>query len=534
MKAIDVSEIFSSIDQSLQQKKKEKEHILDIRDAVNKVIDLGDALEGSGGNAIKDHFTTVHIPAILLLNQFQQTYMDELKKVKELISDYETQSGLVREDFIEHDVKQGLKKLENVTRSIAESINNELTKVSDLVNSAPLNLSRMESLLNRADTHNQKTVEDLHKLDSDASKSLKEVKSSLDDVGQFLAKIEGWSKDGVFLSKKTINEIDSYLEKNDSIAKLIDSALELSIEQGDSTFLGMVTDWLDKIGKTTGGRDALKGTAAAAILLTKRLEFIKDGAGNFNIRATDGWKQIRGKYADPLAAALYKIIKKGSGNPIPFIRNYFSKYQNAPSRMLRDLVGLSPNANTQSLREILKKNFPNLKFVEEGVENYKRFPLDAGGTLKQFVTVDGLKGVSKKIPYLGVVISVVTNGSEFFNDGNKYKSISEKAGRAVAGIGMDAGVAALTTGGAALGTMICPGPGTLIGGAVGATIGIISSMAFEDTVKDLGEKAGKWTGEKINEVKKTLQKKTQQIQDLAKDAGDALSNAGHFVYGLFR
>ncbi|PLT29796.1 T7SS effector LXG polymorphic toxin [Peribacillus deserti] len=534
MKAIDVSEVFASIDKSLQQKKKEKESILDVRDAVNKIIDLGDALEGSGGNAIKDHFTTIHIPAILLLNQFQQTYMDELKKVKELISDYETPNGVVRQDFIEHDIKQALQKFENIARTIIDSINEELSKVSDLVSSAPLSFSRMDSLLNRANLHNQKTVEDLHKLDSDAGKSLKEVQKNLDEVGQFISKVEGWSKGGVYLSKETMNEINTYLEKNDSLSKLIESALELSIEQGDSTFLGMVTDWLDKFGKTTGVKDALKGSATFLILASKRLEFVKDGEGNYTIKAAKGWIKNKGKYESPLAAALYKVIKKGSSSPISFIKEYFNKYQNAPSRLLRELVGYSPNTNERSLRRILNEHFPNLKFIEEGVENYRRFPLDVSATLKQFVTVKGVTGLVKRIPYVGLGISVVTNGSEFFNDGNKYKSTSEKAGRAAAGLGMDAGIAALTTGGAAIGTMFCPGPGTLIGGAVGATIGIVSSFAFEDEIKNLGEKAGKEIGEKSKEVKKHLLNFTDQVKDFTSDTADSLSNAGKFVTGLFR
>ncbi|MBM7691607.1 uncharacterized protein YoxC [Peribacillus deserti] len=520
MKAIDVSEVFAGIDQALQQKKKEKEQILDVRDAVNKVIDLGSALEGSGGNAIKDHFTTIHIPAILLLNQFQQTYMDELKKMKELISDYETGNGVVREDFIEHDIKQALQKFENIARSISDSINEELSKVSDLMSSAPLSFSKMDSLLNRANLHTQKTVENLHKLDSDAGKSLKEVQKNLDEVGQFISKVEGWSRGGVYLSKETMNEINTYLEKNDSISKLIDSALELSIEQGDSTFLGMVTDWLDKFGKTTGVKDALIGASAAGILLTNKLELVRDGAGNFTIRATDGWKQVKGKYADPLAAALYKIIKAGSASPIPFIQNHFKKYRNAPSRLLRQLVGFNPSANGQSFRQILESHFPNLKFAEDAVENYKRFAVDVPATLKQFTHAEGLKSVVKRVPYVGVAVSLITNGSEFFNDGNKYKSTSEKAGRAVAGIGMDVGVAGLTAGGAAIGTMICPGPGTLIGGMVGAAVGIVSSIALEDKVKELGEKAGKWTEDKVKD-----------ITDSVSDAKDSVTG---FVTGLFR
>ena len=92
---------------------------------------------------------------------------------------------------------------------------------------------------------------------------------------------------------------------------------------------------------------------------------------------------------------------------------------------------------------------------------------------------------------------------------------------------MDIGVAGLTTAGTAIGTMIFPGPGTLIGGAIGATIGIVSSIAFEDNIKGLGEKAGKWVEEKFKDT-------TGNIKGVSEDVGDALSDAGRFVTGLFK
>ncbi|TFI48917.1 hypothetical protein E4O93_05315 [Diaphorobacter sp. DS2] len=57
--------------------------------------------------------------------------------------------------------------------------------------------------------------------------------------------------------------------------------MELAIKEGDSTLMGNVADWLDKIGKLNGGMEAVKGTLAATILLSKRLVLVKRWIGKF-------------------------------------------------------------------------------------------------------------------------------------------------------------------------------------------------------------------------------------------------------------
>lgn len=74
MKVLKVSEIHKEIDRSIQKKKEEKK-ILAIRKALNKVIDLGDSLKGEGGEAIKQHFTVLHIPVLLQLEAFLDHYL---------------------------------------------------------------------------------------------------------------------------------------------------------------------------------------------------------------------------------------------------------------------------------------------------------------------------------------------------------------------------------------------------------------------------------------------------------------------------
>ncbi len=206
------------------------------------------------------------------------------------------------------------------------------------------------------------------------------------------------------------------------------------------------------------------------------------------------------------------------------IKNYFSKYQNSPSRLLRSLVGgLKPGTNAKSYLKVLEHQHPYLKFNDAYAKAYKKAPIDVKATLGQLTDKRALTAIAKKIPYAGILFSVGTNAGEFVSDNNKYKSNWEKTGRAAAGIGMDIGVAGLTTGGAAIGTMIFPGPGTLIGGAIGATIGIVGSIAFEDNIKDIGEKAGKWAEERI-----------EDLGEVGKNIGEAISGAGSFVAGLFK
>ncbi|MBY6278583.1 LXG domain-containing protein, partial [Symbiobacterium thermophilum] len=236
MKVLKVSEVSHEINQLIRQKQQEKEQILAVRDAVNKIIHLDDALKGEGGEAIKEHFATLHIPAILLLHQFLHQYLDILKDILTRIEHFETNNGFISEQFIETEVKTSLNQLENFTEETVNSINQCFFDVADLVHGTPVQILPFQQQMASAKSHAQKTVHELAKLDEEISRELTSMQEQLAQIRSFTQKLHEWTKGGVFLSKEQIKEIENYISETDTFKKMIDEAIELSVQEGDSTF----------------------------------------------------------------------------------------------------------------------------------------------------------------------------------------------------------------------------------------------------------------------------------------------------------
>lgn len=524
MKVLKVSEILQEIDQSIHKKEKEKEQILAIRNSLNTIIELDSALQGDGGESIKENFTVLHIPIILLLNQFLDQYVNELKNIKKRITEYETENGLITEEFIVHDVKQSLDKLEKFTQDSTGTMNDIILEVNHLVSTSFIDPLPLLTKISEAKSNNQKVVDKLHQIDENSTSSLNDLSGDLGNISQFVGKVKSWSSEGIFLTEQTVSEIEDYFMSSDTIQNMIDDAIELSVEQGDSTIMGDIAGWLDQLGKGTGALDVTKGALAVTILSTKMLELTKDGKGNFTVKASPKWiKGSTKKYESKIAENIYSLLQKGdktSGNPIS---KYLGQYNNKPSGVLKELVGLDKGTTRISFGKIVSEHKGVLVFSQSDLKTYKA-KVDVPKTVDQIKTAKGLASVGKRIPVIGIAFSVGTNSAEFYSDENKYKSNYEKTGRFAAGIGMDVGIVGLTAGGAAIGTMIFPGVGTVIGGAVGAGIGIVGSWAVEDTVKGWGEDAGKWIEEDGKEM----------LSDAADTVSDALTDAEDLVSGWFR
>ncbi|WP_017798007.1 LXG domain-containing protein [Oceanobacillus kimchii] len=531
MKVIKVDEVIGGLEKIIDIKTKEKEQILSIRDGLNKIIDLNDALKGEGGDAIKEHFMTLHFPAVTLFNLFLEEYIKVLEQIKKLVLSFENENGVVREEFIESDIKNGLTRLEDLTHEIVNDINSHYNEVSDLVPNSSVRTSQFDYQIASTRTVLSDTLTKFADLDENSTSNLQSSSASLDEISAFISKIKGWTKNGVFLTSSQIEEVEDYFLESNVIQDMIDSATKLSVEQGDSTIQGEIATWLSNLGKFNGAYNVAKGALAFQILNSGMLTMEKDGKGNFIVRATDAWTQNKsGKYNSKLAERVYKLLQYGDKNSINPLKRYIGKAGRSPSGVLREIIGLNSATNRIGFGKIADSYSSSvLVFDKNELKNYG-MKVDVKGTANQLSTQGGLAKFAKRIPYVGIAFSIGTNSGEYYSDENKHKSGAEKTGRFAAGIGLDAGVAGVTTVGAGIGTLICPGVGTIIGGAVGAGVGIVGSWLAEDTVKDWGESAGRWVDDRYEDVKDWGNDAVDWVEEKSEKL---VSSVGDFVSGIF-
>ncbi|MCY7790982.1 LXG domain-containing protein [Bacillus haynesii] len=434
MKVLDVSEVIDAIDQLIKEKKQEEKEINAIRESVQKIAELDDALKGEGGNAIKEHFSVLHLPVLLYFQHFIDQYIQNLKDIKAKIRTYESTEGFVKEEFLTHDVKKGLTELKRQTNDTVDSINDEIDKISYLIGGGSISLASFNEHISEAKKHVNNTVSDLKELDRDTNSILKQSSNSIAQLSKLTEKVNTWSKGGAILSKKTIKEVENYFSETDVVKQMIDEAVDLAEKQDDPTMMGRIAEWLDLIGTGNGALAVTKGVIAVNVLATKMLELEKDGKGNFRVKASPKWTQgANGKYDSKVAQFVYNILKKGDPNSSKPIKKWLGKFQNKPSGLLRKIVGLGPNTTRISYKKILESQ----SFFEhkpEELKNYKA-KVDVKGTVGKFKDEANINKLVKRIPYAGIIFSFATNGAEFISDDNKGKSNYEKFGRFSAGIG---------------------------------------------------------------------------------------------------
>ena len=98
LKVLDVSEVIDAIDQLIKEKargKRNQRH----KGKCTKIAELDDALKGEGGNAIKEHFSVLHLPVLLYFQHFIDQYIQNLKDIKAKIRTYESTEGFVKKNF---------------------------------------------------------------------------------------------------------------------------------------------------------------------------------------------------------------------------------------------------------------------------------------------------------------------------------------------------------------------------------------------------------------------------------------------------
>jgi len=201
MKIIKVSEVIDEINNLIDNKEQEQEQLEALSDEIHNIINLDDALQGEGGKAITEHFTTLHKNALILFNLFLEEYIHTLNAIKSTIESFESRTGMIHTEFLREDIINKLSELDNFTNEIVNDINKQYDEVSDLVADGRVSTYYLNLNIANAGSHAEDTAIKLETLDKESTSSLYSSENNADELSQFTSKIESWTKDGVFFNR---------------------------------------------------------------------------------------------------------------------------------------------------------------------------------------------------------------------------------------------------------------------------------------------------------------------------------------------
>ena len=481
MKVLKVSEIYSGIDQLIQKKNNERKQFLAIKNAITNILNLDDALKGKGGEAIRNHFSVLHMPVLDLFDSFIDNYVQELKDIKQMVGNYESQDGFVRQDFIEQDVKNGISKVEKLTHDIVKSINEHLNSVSDIVAVSPVNTAQFDAEINNANTQIEKTITDLNHLDQNSTSKLEPSSNGLQQIQQLTAKISDTTKTGIFQSQNTLHDYVILL-RNTIVsfgAAYMNSGKHLKI--GDLSFKMFKKDgkvFIKVRGKEISNlRDFEKYRKMLVENMGGRWKWSRDFVTNL---VNDG-------------VPLYKNFDE------KFFKSNSNKFLNS---QFDDLGGYITRLNQSSLK-VAGNTFKNEMKVWSSFTGWKE-----ASTFTKFGKGAGI---------LGLGLTVWDNATGNFRNANtgewEYtggKQIKKFAVDTTVDIG--AGAAAMAAG-AAAGSLFLPPAGTIVGAVVGATAFAAVNWKFGDPPQSI-----------VDHTKNLANKAVDKAVDVASKAVDKIGD----------
>ncbi|WP_161625319.1 LXG domain-containing protein [Pontibacillus halophilus] len=294
---LDVSIVIDELDKISNKRESEKEQVLTLKKSMDSFIGLESSLKGSGGNAIRAHFAEMQVPLNILLQQFQDKYIETLGSIKDELFSFESREAFLREDFMTNDVQTGLEKVDKMTTDLIEGINDDYVSISDLVPFERINLTDFSSIVEEGKEHIEDTTKKLIQVDKSCVNLIEDAEATLDQLSSFVTKMQTWTKDGVFLSDQEYKELEKFYNESNVMKEIIENAEDLSDVDDNDNYMNQVANMLEMASKTTGVKDVIKNSLGFAVLSSGMLKVIEDGKGNLIIKASAKWKQgSNGKY----------------------------------------------------------------------------------------------------------------------------------------------------------------------------------------------------------------------------------------------
>ncbi|WP_433915882.1 LXG domain-containing protein [Shouchella clausii] len=211
MNTLDVQEVLDALDEIVERKLHDQAQLERLQASIQKIIHL-DSLQGEGGEAIKDHFATLHLPVLAAFQLFIGQYIEQLKQIRSNLLNFESSSALIREEFLA-DVKTGLDRVERYAIEDATAIESIRASIADLLPLPPFSMEPVLRYAQQGKDHVRVTAERLGNLDEANDAVLSSAKSTLQELTTVVSQVADWSSGGVIPSPETQAEIDANMEK---------------------------------------------------------------------------------------------------------------------------------------------------------------------------------------------------------------------------------------------------------------------------------------------------------------------------------
>ncbi|RFU65384.1 LXG domain-containing protein [Peribacillus glennii] len=483
MKVLDVSGLENGIKEMEQILKSQKEQAERIEKAITDFNGLANSFSGKGGNAIRAFYDECHLPFIQSFHNFLGYYSEAIETMKKELNEFEpVNSGFISQSYLEHDIDPALNRLKNTVSEMTVEANGYIAEVSDIAYIPRIEDRSFQGMVQSGQKKMDETIEKLNEYDKDNVSALDILEKDAQNLKSYITKIESlFQSGGLSISTFKSGQLEKYEEYNKVTADLI-----RDIWSDVTNPFGQVNDrlsWADAAFISTHGLSLFGST-----IMAKTMEFkyvggkpnvrqMLKGDFRFSVRASDSWTS-RGNYSSYFARKFRNFQASSPTSWIgKFVHRHAATYR-TPSDFIKHLAGYPKNMNGIMRGTDLYKSYFNR--IESGSKEI----------IKSVAKAKGFTTTAKRIPIVGTAISYVSNLGELVSQENKDKTLMEKAGRTIFGIGADTfSVAAGAKGGAVVGALIGGPPGAIIGGAVGAVGGAFVGAAAGGKIKDLGEKA---------------------------------------------
>ncbi|ALA52541.1 LXG domain-containing protein [Shouchella clausii] len=211
MNTLDVQEVLDALDEIVERKLHDQAQLERLQASIQKIIHL-DSLQGEGGEAIKDHFATLHLPVLTAFQLFIGQYIEQLKQIRSNLLNFESRSALIREEFLA-DVKTGLDRVERYAIEDATAIESIRASIADLLPLPPFSMEPVLRYAQQGKDHVRVTAERLGNLDEANDTVLASAKSTLQELTTVVSQVASWTSGGVIPSPEMQAEIDANMEE---------------------------------------------------------------------------------------------------------------------------------------------------------------------------------------------------------------------------------------------------------------------------------------------------------------------------------